>query len=129
MKTILLTLCTLASFAFADADQVKLSNGKTALSAAAIWQVFNVNPLSVESAIGKCKYVFGNVEKIARDIGGKPYLLLMVRGEIGSVKCMFGDADVAALRAINIGQRVFVEGTLQGMTLSIVTFTECQFTK
>ena len=99
------------------------------MAAHAIWQVFNVNPLAAEDSVGKRGAVFGNVEKIARDADGNPYLLLFVRGELGSVRCVFGPNDAAALRAINIGQRVIVEGKLIGMTLNILSLTECKFTR
>ncbi len=129
MKILIFAFLTLAHCALADADQMQLADGKIILSAKAAWQVFNVNPLKVEHTIGKRKAIFGNVEKIARDSDGNPYILLMVTGELGSVKCTFTDKDADALRALPLAGRVIVEGTVKGMTLSILVFTDCRFVK
>lgn len=127
MKTILIALLALAACALSD-EMITLPDGRKAFSAKAIWQGFNYDALQMEPTIGKRGQVYGTVEKTARDADGKPFILLAVTGELGAVKCTFGESAVAELRGL-LGKRVVVSGVIKGMTLSIVTFTDCVITK
>lgn len=127
MKTVLALLFALTLTSLAGGSRIT-QNGKKAYSARDVVDGYAKNALAMETIEGKPFCVFGVVEKLDRGDDGKPYLLLGAGDQLGAVKCVFSESDVAQLRTM-LGKEVLVQGVLRGSTLGIAVMTECKFTK
>ena len=127
MKTALAVFAALSISIYADPSRI-VEGGYKAYSARDVVDGYAKNELAMETVEGKPFWVYGKVEKLGRDPDNKPYLLLEARDQLGAVKCLFAESDVAQLREL-LGRQVVVRGILRGSTLGIATMTECRFTK
>lgn len=127
VKTAFAVFGALSICIYADPSRI-VGGGHKAYSARDVVDGYAKNGLAMETVEGKAFWVYGKVEKLGRDSDGKPYFLLEARDQLGAVKCVFAESDVAQLREM-LGRQVIVRGVLRGSTLGIATMTECQFTK
>jgi hypothetical protein len=92
-----------------------------AISAAELASIYQRNEVYADNLFrGREIVVRGTVGKIAKEILGRPYVILdEPRSGFGSVQCVFRSAETR-LASLLPGNVVYVSGTVQGKTMNVI---------
>ncbi len=97
------------------------------VTADTLYSAYNQNQVAADAKYkGNLVEVTGVIGSIGKDILNNPYVTLNT-GEysLPSVQCMFSQADESKLTSLSSGQRITLEGTVSGETLTLVEVDGC----
>jgi len=93
---------------------------KEAISASGLVLLYEGNEIEADRlAKGKTFDFQGRIDSIGRDILGLPFVAFGANGII-AVQCFFENSDEILLAKLQPGQKVYIEGTVQGKLINVL---------
>ena len=108
-------------------EEVKVEAIK--LEAETLRQVYKANEVNGDAIYkNKLVEVSGNVDSIGKDVVDQAYITFKADEAYAfdKVQCMFRDSEQSVLASLKSGQKVTVQGTVSGVSISSVIIKNCK---